>query len=54
MMEKGPLLRQEKKFKGPNSLKKVPKSPEFFESEEEEEGPSKDDKGEKMSPLLGV
>ena len=35
--------------------RKVPKSPEFIDSsEEEEEGPPKDDKGKKMSPLLGV
>ena len=36
--------------------KKASKSPEFIDSSEEseEEGPSKDDKGKKMPPLLGV
>ena len=56
-MVKRLLQRQEKKFKKPHRLKKAPKSPEFIDSSkesEEEEGLPKDDKGKKMSPLLGV
>ena len=45
-----------KKVKKTSQPKYEPKSPEFIDSseEEEEEGLPKDDKGEKMSPLLGV
>ena len=36
-------------------MKKAPKSPEFIDSsKEEEEEPTKDNKGKKMPPLLGV
>ena len=34
--------------------KKAPKSLEFIDSRKVEEGPSKDNKEKKMSPLLGV
>ena len=36
-------------------MKKAPKSPEFVDSSKEEvEEPTKDNKGKKMPPLLGV
>ena len=43
-----------KKVKKATQPKKAPKSPEFIESEAEEERSPKDDKGEKMSSLLGM
>ena len=43
-----------KKVKKTSQPKKAPKSSEFIESEEEEERLPKEDKGKKMSPLLGV
>ena len=53
-MEKRPLQRQEKKVKKTSQPKKVPKSPEFIDSIEEEEGLPQDDKEKKIPPLLGV
>ena len=53
-MEKTPLQRQEKKVKKTSQPKKVPKSPEFIDSIEEEEGLPQDDKEKKIPPLLGV
>ena len=54
-MEKRSLQKQEKKVKKTTQPKKAPKSPEFIDSsEEEEEGLPKDNKWEKIPPLLGV
>ena len=51
--KKRPLQKQEKKKA--SQSKKAPNSPEFIDSsEEEEEWLSKDDKGKKIPPLLGV
>ena len=43
-----------KKVKKTTQPKKALKSPEFIESEEEEEGLPKDDKGKKIPSLLGM
>ena len=43
-----------RKVKNTPPPKKAPKSPEFIDSSEEEEGPSQDNKGEKIPPLLGM
>ena len=52
-MEKRPLQRQEKKVKKTSQPKKVPKSPEFIDSIEEEEGLPQDDKEKKNTSFAG-
>ena len=47
-------LQKQKKVKKASRPKKAPKSPEFIDSGEEEEGLLQDDKGEKIPSLLGV
>ena len=54
-MEKNSTTKTGKKVKKTSRPKKAPKSPEFIDSsKEEEEGPPKDNKGEKNTSFTGT